>query len=136
MGETSAHMILVHNLVRWITDFILEGDSSSMLVDLPEWPPQRKPPAVYGFGPDVYVSSSLSHCLVIGEAKTCADVDNKHTFGQIAAFLRKCSEAENSVFVFAVPWYRSRLALSVVEDCKRRAGLQTVRTIVLDRLPG
>ena len=136
MAESIAHITLVNLLATWIVDSLLNGDYGHILIDTPDQGSQRKPPTLYDFTPDVYVVNAPSYSFIVGEAKTARDVDNRHTIEQIKAFLCKCAESDTSLFVFAVPWHRVRLARSVIEYCKRRTGLEEVRTRVLEKLPG
>jgi len=107
-----------------------------MLIDVPENPPHKKPPKLYEFVPDIFVLNTTRYAFVIGEAKTPTDIDKNHTMEQLTAFLRKCSESNNSLLVIAVPWHVARLARSVIEHCKKKAGLEVVKTMVIERLPG
>lgn len=107
-----------------------------MLIDIPENPPQKKPPKLYEFVPDIFVSNTDRYAFLIGEAKTATDIDNNHTIEQLTAFLKKCSESNNSLLVMAVPWHVVRLAKSVIMHCKKKASLEVIETRVIERLPG
>ena len=111
-------------------------DRSRMFIDIPENSSQKKPPKLYDFIPDIFVSNTNHYAYIIGEAKTAEDIDNDHTMEQLTAFLRKCSEVDKSLLVLAVPWHQVRLTASVVKYCKRKAGLDLVETKIIDRLPG
>ena len=136
MSESSIHTNLVKLLAKWIIELLPPEDSSHMLIDIPENPPQKKPPKLYEFVPDIFVSNTSRYAFVIGEAKTATDIDNNHTIEQLTAFLKKCSESNNSLLVMAVPWHVVRLATSVIMHCKKQAGLEVVETRVIERLPG
>ena len=136
MSESSVHTTLVRLLAKQIDKLLPPEDRSRMLVDVPENPPQKKPPRVYGFVPDVFVFNTTCYAFVIGEAKTAIDIDKNHTMEQLTAFLRKCSESSNSILVMAVPWHVVSLTKSVIWDCKEKADLETVRTMIIERLPG
>ena len=136
MSESSVHTNLVKSLAKWVIELLPPEDSSHILVDIPENSPQKKPPRLYEFVPDVFVSNIQRYTLIIGEAKTATDIDNNHTIDQLTAFLRKCSESNNSLLVLAVPWHKVRLAASVIRYCKKKADLDVVETRVIDRLPG
>jgi len=136
VSESAAHATLVRLLTNWVADSFLDGDRGGILVDTSFRPPQRKPPIVYGFSPDVYLTTCTRYQIVIGEAKTAQDVECMHTINQVEAFLRKCAEYQTSLFVFAVPWHRVGLALSILNYCRRRTGSEKVDTLVLEKLPG
>jgi hypothetical protein len=120
----------------WISESLLAGDEAYIMADLPERRAQQKPPSVNNFVPDVYVSPTSNTQLIIGEAKTGYDLDSRHTREQVKAFLRKCAELNDSVFVFAVPWDMVRLAKSIVRDLQTEVGAQEVDVVVLDKLAG
>lgn len=136
MGESTAHIRLVRILVDWISNSFFDGDHGLVLIDEPNANQHSKPPIVYDFIPDVLVPYHQTNPFIIGEAKTAKDIETKHTTEQIAAFLRKCNEYDNSIFVFAVPWYMERLAKSIVMDIKAAIGASNVRAEVLEQLPG
>lgn len=136
MGESALHMMLVNRLADWIENSLLGGDSGYILIDDPDRCAQDKPPIVYGFIPDVYVMNAPGHGIIIGEAKTTRDVEDNHAIEQYQAFLRKCAESEDSLFVLAVPWHMVRLAESILKELKIKIGAEEVKTRVLEKLPG
>lgn len=77
----------------------------SLCVDLQDSPGDPIPPLVGGFRPDI-----IGHCaptfsdVVIAEAKTNGDIDNRHTFNQIDAFLNHLDTLSSGVgtFILAV----------------------------------
>lgn len=104
------------------------------MADLPDRTAKSKPPNINNFVPDVYVSLTSNHQLIIGEAKTSRDVDSKHTKKQVKAFLQKCAEYESSLFVLAVPWDMVRLTKAIVKNLQNEVGAQNVEVIVLEKL--
>jgi hypothetical protein len=135
VAESRSHIILVNCLVDWIADALLEGERGHIFVDNPDNLKQMKPPRIGNFIPDVFVSTTKRYTCIIGEAKTSDDIDNQHTIQQIDTFLVKCGESGNSLFVFAVPWYRVALAASLLDYRKHKIGLQCVNSKVLEKLP-
>ena len=136
MSESSVHVDLVDKLAGWIAKSLLNDDYGFIFIDKPDNNPGKKPQNVYGFVPDVMVVNAPGCKYVIGEAKTANDIDNQHTIDQIEAFLRKCAESEDSYFVFAVPWYMVGLAKSIVNYCCRNTGINDVRIVIPEKLPG
>lgn len=119
MGESAAHIQLVSMMAEWVSNKYLECDSGRILLDSPSSSVEMNPPIVYNFIPDLYVPELSNDFLIIGEAKTSKDVENKHTEDQIKSFLRRCSEASKAYFVMAVPWHMTRLAISIIKHCKK-----------------
>lgn len=136
MGESALHMLLTRFLVLWIAENLLGGDLAPILVDAPDQSARDKPPLIYNFVPDVYVMRGPNNGVIVGEAKTAKDVDARHSIEQYKAFLRKCSESDDSYFILAVPWDMVRLARWILGRLKKEIGAEEVVTTVLDRLPG
>ena len=136
MSEGQAHMELVEQMVEWLTGSFLRGDRGYVLLDSAGRSQNRKPPLVWGYVPDVYVTRNARYDCIIGEAKVRGDLENNHTEQQITAFLRKCSESTASLFVFAVPWDIVPAAISLLAYCQKRCGYVSVETKVLEKLKG
>jgi hypothetical protein len=136
MSESAAHLRLVACLSEWIADEYFGGDQGAIRVDSPEASAGTKPPPVYGFVPDVYAMGRDGIGLVIGEAKTARDVENRHTLEQFTAFMKLCSLSPDSCLVIAVPWWLVRLARAMVATVERRQRITNVRVVVLDKLEG
>lgn len=83
--ESEAHKIFVRNAVDYIIrTFGLE--ENQMLIDLGD--PSIAPPSVIdGFRADIYVHSP--NYIIIGEAKTDNDINNKHTIAQISSYIKE-----------------------------------------------
>lgn len=122
MGESAAHIKLVDMMAEWVSKKYLEGDKGIILLDSPASSSEMKPPIIYNFVPDLYVPALGDDFLIIGEAKTFKDVENKHTEEQIKAFLRRCAEVPKAYFIMAVPWHMTALAISIIKYCKKEVG--------------
>jgi len=136
MGESVQHMRLVKSLAEWVVDAYFENDAGHVLIDSPENSASAKPPRVYGFVPDVYAERSAPRHLVIGEAKTARDLENRHTRDQLTAFLTRCGQVPDSALVVAVPWHMTRFARALLRVLQRQADVREVMTVVLDALEG
>ena len=136
MGESSSHIRLVDALVRWVAVNCFAGDAGHILIDSPKSSASAKPPRLNGFVPDVYANDGKRVQLVIGEAKTACDLENAHTRGQLSAFVMRCAQADESLFVLAVPWHTERFARSLVRKIQNQVDASNVRVIVLGKLKG
>jgi hypothetical protein len=134
MGESKSHMHLVELLAEWIATNLLEGDYEHMLIDFPDRPAQRKPPKIYGYIPDIYISHSSQYSLIIGEAKTASDIESRHTIDQINSYLRRCAQSDRALLVMAVPWFCVGGANSTIRYCKNKTGFTEVKSIVIEKL--
>ena len=135
MGESGSHIRLVGSLVEWVALSYFRGESKHILVDSPERSQKSKPPSIGGAVPDV-VAHLPAGGVIIGEAKTALDLENRHTEGQFLRFLRYCKFHPESLFVVAVPWPVEALAKNCLRHIKKRYGLEEVRSIVLEKLTG
>jgi hypothetical protein len=136
MPESIKHIKLVSALVTWISTQYFSGDKGRLLIDSPEYTALSKPKRIDGYVPDIFALKLLGGGIVIGEAKTARDLDNKHTRYQIEAFMKYCAIRPGSVLVIAVPWYLTRYARSLLCNISRSCGCDSVSTEVLDQLEG
>ncbi|MBI5119303.1 hypothetical protein HZA56_22775 [Candidatus Poribacteria bacterium] len=111
------------------------GEARHILVDLPDRNAYSKPPQVGEAIPDVYAPLHAGG-IVIGEAKTSADLENRHTEGQFRTYLKFCKLNPQSFLVVAVPWPVEALAKDRLKYIKKKENLEDVKTIVLEKLRG
>ena len=133
MPESDQHRRLVRSLRQWIATKFFADDTGLILIDAADGKPLTKPPRIYGFVPDVF-ARIFDNGLVIGEAKTANDLQNRHTQAQFTAYLRRCAEDKGSLFVVAVPWRVERSAKNLLRNLQRRNELSGVEVVVLEKL--
>lgn len=133
MPESSAHARLVAALIQWMALECQDG-VGAVLVDTAGVPAASRPPKIGGFVPDAYAVDVARR--IVGEAKTAADLENRHSLSQIRAFVAFCSQTEDAFFVLAVPWYRVAYAKNLISQMCKRAGLAAGNCRVLENLPG
>jgi len=136
MSESVRHMKLVRSLVTWVAHAYFGGDAGHILVDSAESSLSGRPPLLGGFVPDLYAKRLRLSSIVVGEAKTARDLENRHTRAQLIAFLEHCAEFPDSVLVLAVPWHMTRFAKALMCLLQRQQRLEGVRTIVIEQLAG
>ena len=134
MPESSQHKKLVQAMHNWVADTQFGGDSGYIFVDSDERHAQANPPRVYGFVPDLFARKDSASGIVIGEAETSRSLVSQHTRDQFAAFLSRCSEEEDSLFVVAVPWISTRLAKAILSDIQHRRDMCRAEVVVLEQL--
>jgi hypothetical protein len=134
MPESESHVKLVEAMVRWIANTYFAGDAGSILVD--SGTSNGKPPRIDGYVPDAFATSFSGNRIVIGEAKTWRDLENRHTHDQIVAFMRRCRASTGGVLVLAVPWHMTRFAASLLRSLKKRHACEPVDTVVIEKLEG
>jgi hypothetical protein len=136
MAESSAHQILVERLVQWMQRNISNSDIPVVLVDSPTTTAGNKPPAIGGYNPDVFCRTIGREHVLIGEAKTAGDIENKHSRDQFRAFLVYLKQFQSGTLVVAVPWRAVGQVMSLIRFLQRETDTVVVKTVFLDKLPG
>lgn len=136
MAESRSHLKLVEALVSWIAGERFHGGRGCILVDAPESLAHAKPPIIAGFVPDVYALDLDGGGIVIGEAKTARDLENRHTREQLETFLQYCAARPGAMLVMAVPWHATRYARHLLAIVGRACRCESVTTVVLEQLEG
>ena len=129
MSDSAQHL----ELVKSILGFVRQNFSPAkfaVLSDLPGSP--NKPPRIHGFVPDVFAEDAPRTAVVIGEAKTIADLETAHSRLQIQAFLRFLAMQENATLVLAVPWPAAVAARQFAETCLVALEVNHVRVVICD----
>lgn len=118
-------MVHAEHRVGKLTDILVREDALR---------PRRgeRPPKVSGFTPDVYATDVPTTMTLIGEAKTAADLDTKHSHAQIAAFLQYLAHTPGGLFVLAVPVSVKPRARWVLRELSRSLGSGAPQTEVID----
>ena len=88
----------------------------SIITDLQQKPGDAVPPMISGFRPDVYaVQPDTSPSIIIAEAKTDGDLNNRHTEAQLQAFIRYLEhETDDGLLVLAVTGRRADQAKTLL----------------------
>ena len=136
MSESERHIALVHSLVAWAAQTYFHGDHGGLLVDAPWCNKYGKPPIIGDYVPDMFGEAENPKRIVLGEAKTAVDVENKHTRDQLGAYLRFCAMSNGSVLVLAVPWHMTRFVRQMVKGVAIQNSAEHVTCVVLDGLEG
>jgi hypothetical protein len=136
LSESSKHIALVQAIKRWIetqTDF---PKQMAILIASPNSPPDHQPPSVGGRIPDVFAQSSELNRVIIGEAKTTADIETQRSRNQFTDYLRFLGTQEQAMLVVAVPWDRVNQARSLLRSIQEKTKTHHVKITVLEKLPG
>lgn len=136
MAESSNHQILVERLVQWMQQNIANLERAVVLVDSPTTAATNRPPAIGGYNPDVFCRPIGEGHVLIGEAKTAGDIENKHSRDQFRAFLVYLKQYQSGTLVVAVPWRAVGQAISLVRFLQRETDTMNIKTVFLDKLPG
>jgi hypothetical protein len=136
MPESENHRKLVVSLVEYIALNYFGGQKGALLIDSSEGCAFTKPPRINNYIPDVFGRLFEKKGIVIGEAKTGPDIENRHTRNQITAFLEMCYSIPGSAFVFAVPWHYTRYGRNLLRLLKEQNHFDGIQTVVIEKLQG
>ena len=121
MSESTHHAFLVDRIVSWILE-AHNCDGLSILVDSLPVPRHRRPYRIHGFTPDVHACTTPASIILIGEAKSFADVFSDRTERQLTAFIDYLRTYDNSQLIVATPFAAAGAARSIVRRIQRRLG--------------
>ena len=99
MSQSDAHRNLV---IQVVNALVSRHPRISILTDLQQNPGDDVTPVIGGFRPDVYARKEPANSIVIAEAKTDRDLDNKHANDQIVSFINYLERFENGLLVLSV----------------------------------
>lgn len=101
MAESKAHMDLVEIILEHVEGIVPCHLQSIIQCDSPTT--SRPTKVIGGFIPDLYFWNNDK--LIIGEAKTIKDFDNKHSKAQIESYYLECMGFYGeATLVMCVPW--------------------------------
>ena len=134
MAESDLHKSLVDIMYHWIQREWFDEDNGQVFVDDGDCSTGPRPPSVFGHRPDVYGLLIGSTGVIVGEAKTPADLETHRSLEQLSAYLRYCAVRPGSRLIVAVPWTHEASARSLLAAIKRTNGTEHVQTIVMRQL--
>ena len=132
MPESARHARLVAAIVAHAERRL--GKFTDIMVREDAVRPRRgeRPPNLAGFTPDVFATDVPTTMTLVGEAKTAADLETRHSRTQIAAFLEYLAHTPGGLFVLAVPVAFKPRARGVLRELGRPLGMNVPQTEVID----
>lgn len=129
MSQSDQHSHLVIQVVKALeTRFPL----MSFIADVQQKPGGPVPPLIDGFRPDVYASEDSNRSIVIAEAKTDGDLNNRHTHKQIECFLNYLERRKNGFFVLSVTGCRADSARTLLRFIRQVTHVTSTAITVFD----
>lgn len=119
MSRSESHDNLVREVMRALAH---RFPNVSITADLQQEPGDEIPPVIDGFRPDVYAGKLEEVFIVIAEAKTDNDIDNRHTRDQVTSFINHLDRKKKGLFVLAVNGHKSDLAKTVLRFVRMEIG--------------
>lgn len=135
MAESPTHGFFVEEIVNWLMQGNDAGREYVVMNDVAGQGPNRRPPIIDGFIPDVYAVAHQDRRIIIGEAKTIMDIESTHSRMQYAAYLRHCKAYPSAALLLAVPWTMVNCTKGLLKAIKRQTDTQLVEVILLKDLP-
>ena len=131
MPESSLHMSLVNKLHNWTIENY--HDYLPAWIDSPKFRKSMSQISINNYVTDFYArKKNLSNQVILGEAKTPADLDNRHSEEQISSFLKHSSLYQDSIFLLAIPWDYAACARNFLRYLKHINRLDNVQSLVVD----
>lgn len=134
LAESSEHSALVQIIIKYIGREHSQIAALGIVNDLSSPLYAEKPSRIGGFVPDVYAFDAPLTTIIIGEAKTQADLETEHSKRQITEFLSFLGHQKTGIFILAVPWQVKRRAHAIVSTIIEAVGAASVKTVTLDDL--
>lgn len=132
MAESAKHIALLTKLVRYVRASMKDSQHLSVLHDLPGLIGCDKPPKLGAYRPDLYAANAPTTLVIVGEAKTAADLETGHSRQQLLAFLKHLAIYPGSTLVLAVPWSASVRAKQMLLILSKEADSSQTNLIVID----
>jgi hypothetical protein len=136
MSESDHHRSLVQALVREISADPIWCNPPFLYCDIQNGIVLDLPPIIGSNRPDVFARDLTSSQLIIGEAKTPNDIDNQHSFDQLASFFDYLRGHSQGEFWMGVPWLNAGTAMRVCTHIRKKADAQHIPVRVLSFMIG
>jgi hypothetical protein len=133
MSESSRHILLVSNIVKWLHHTQATEDLC-ILVDEPTASAANKPPNIGGYQPDVFVKAFGRPLTIIGEAKTVRDLETRRSELQVIAYLNHLKTMENPCLVISTTWTMHRTAKGLLCQLRSAGGAAHVPLVFVTEL--
>jgi len=135
MSLSKNHNQLVKALIEYVKDefgkygdLVIYTDSSDSYLG-------ESIPKIGNSLPDLYAHCNKEDLIIIGEAKTVNDVENRHSLEQYINYLEFCTKQNNAILIFAVPWTRVACLKNRINNLKKRFCISNIDPIYLEPLP-
>mgnify|MGYP006908223643 CR=1 FL=1 len=135
MSESSRHMRLVSNIVKWIHE-TRASDDLCIFIDDPTQSGTDKPPNIGGYLPDVFAKAvARQPVTIIGEAKTAYDLETNRSELQLISYLSYLKTAPEPFLVISTGWVVQRTAKGLLCRLRYLCEAPQVKLIFLTEMP-
>lgn len=129
MSQSEQHRNLIVQVVKALE---VRCPLVSFISDVQQKPGDEVPPIINGFRPDVYARKESDNSVVIAEAKTDNDLENKHTDNQIESFVSYLERRGNGFFILSVTGYRANRAKTLLRFLRQKTHITRTALAVFD----
>lgn len=136
MSESDHHRILVQALAREISADSIWCNQPILYCDILDGITLDVPPIIGSNRPDVFARDLATSASIIGEAKTTNDIDNQHTFDQLASFFDYLRSQPHGELWMGVPWLNAGTAIRVCTHMRKKSAALHVPIRVLSFMIG
>jgi hypothetical protein len=134
VAESDLHRRLVDRLHAYMIE--TSGSELVCCVDGPVQAVAAAPPLLAGYRPDVYAVSHDTRRVLLGEAKTPGDIDNRHTRSQLSVYFEHLLHEPLGEIWIAVPLASAGTALRVCRSVRSSLGARQVPLVITGWLLG
>lgn len=126
MSESNNHRNLVQALAGEISGDPIWATSPIVYCDIQDGVAIDLPPIIGSNRPDILARDIGASLSIIGEAKTSGDIDNRHTYEQLASFFDYlCSQSRGELWM-GVPWLSAGTATRVCLHMRKISNAQHI----------
>jgi hypothetical protein len=136
MSESDYHRSLVQALAMEISVDPIWSNPPILYCDIQNGITFDVPPIIGSNRPDVFARDLATAVLIIGEAKTSNDIDNRHTFDQLASFFDYLRSQPQGELWMGVPWLNAGTAMRVCTHMRKKTAAQDIPIRVLSFMIG
>lgn len=130
-GESDEHALLVSRLTAYVRK--KHGGAGNLALYLDDQKMEReRPQRIGGHLPDLYAQDVPRTFVVIGEAKTQADLISPRSHRQLASFVRYLALQEAAFFYLAVPFIARPTATKLVRELEAAYGAVGSHILTID----
>lgn len=133
MAESLVHKGLVKDIRFWIESKYHGRGLTFIWIDncVEEGFTQQK--RIDNFIPDVFAKCISEDLEIIGEAKTGADIQSRHSEEQLQSYLKYC-DVNHSIFILAVPYIFKAFANNLLRSLRPQTESLRAKIFIIDDL--
>lgn len=126
MSESNHHQSLVKALATEIASNLVWPNPPIIYCDVWDGMGADLPPIIGSNRPDVFARDLTTSLSIIGEAKTANDIDNRHTYEQLASYFDHLCHQPHGELWMGVPWLSAGTATRVCTRMRKMTNAQHI----------